>query len=70
MGYNNGDIVRIINEDCTGRKLMRKTASADDADSVAEAFRSVIDKYSLPLKVERVVPVKDPWVKKEKDFSW
>lgn len=51
MGYSNGDIVRIINEDCTGRKIMRKTANADDPESIKDAFNAVIEKYGLDIKI-------------------
>lgn len=68
MSYSNGDIIKIINEDCTGRKLMRKTANADDAESIARAFKSVIEKYGLNINVE--ITTENVWNKKDKEFQW
>lgn len=68
MTYGNGDIIKVINEDCTGRKLMRKTANADDAESVKDAFNSVIEKYGLNIKVQKI-DKDNPW-KENKDFEW
>lgn len=63
----NGDIIRVINEDCTGRKIMRKTANAEDSEAVRELFNSVIDKYGLDLQV---VSVKTKRIRKEEEFHW
>jgi len=57
MGYNaysgGDDVIRIINEDCTGRKIGRAVAAANDAESVAKVFNAIIRKYGLRLKIER-----------------
>lgn len=63
----NGDIIRVINEDCTGRKIMRKTANAEDSEAIKELFNSVIDKYGLDLQV---VSSKNNRVRTEEEFHW
>lgn len=63
----NGDIIRVINEDCTGRKIMRKTANAEDSQAIKELFNSVIDKYGLDLEV---VSAKSTRIRNEEEFHW
>lgn len=68
---NNDDIIRVINEDCTGRKIMRKTANANDAESIREIFTAVIQKYGLKLKVIEADNVDSlSFLQPDEEFNW
>lgn len=51
---NSDDIIRISNEDCTGRKLFRAVAQVSDEKEVARVFNSIINKYGLKLRVQKI----------------
>ena len=51
-GWNNSDdVIRIFNEDCTGRKLFKITAHVSDEKEIKRMFNSIIQKYGLKLRV-------------------
>lgn len=70
--YNNSDdVIRIFNEDCTGRKLFRISAQASDEKALAYAFNSIIDKYGLKLRVTRITEKdKLDFLKADENFSF
>ena len=70
--YKKGtDILVLVNEDCTGRKIARFKCNADDSKEVAKVFQAVIDKYGLPLKIVKS-DKKDPldWLKADEEFRF
>ena len=70
--YSRGsDIITVITEDSTGRKIDKKRASSQDELAVAHAFQSIIDKYGLDLKIihERNQS-KASWYEADEEFKW
>ena len=70
--YNRGsDILVIVNEDCTGKKLSKSRASLEDEESVKNIMQSIIDKYGLNLKVINASNNNAlSWLKADEEFRW
>ena len=71
--YRSGsDIVTITTEDCTGRKTGKSRANAQDEETIMQLFKSIIDKYSLNLKiVHEERESKDlEWLKADEEMKW
>jgi len=70
--YSKGnDVITIVQEDFTGRKLQRFRANLNDEDEIARLFQSVIDKYGLNLKITKEVSKKGgSWLDVDEEFSW
>jgi len=57
--HSSNDILEAISRDCTGRKIEKHIASCGDYKQVAKIFKSIVEKYSLPIRiiiVENFVP--------------
>ena len=70
--YSNGsDIITVIQEDFTGRKLQKFRSNAINEEEIAKIFQSVIDKYGLNLKVVKSQANKSiSWLDADETFSW
>jgi len=71
--YNQGsDIIEIINEDYTGRKIGKSKVTISDEEGFARIMNSIIDKYALNLEVIRKTAEKDKidWLKADEEFSF
>jgi hypothetical protein len=61
------DMIFLVVEDCTGRKLMRSKSSANDERAIANMFNSIINKYGMGLRViKRAAPLEPD----EEEFKW
>ena len=68
--YNGGsDILIVLIEDCTGRKISSKQkVNLDDVESVIRMFKQIIDKYGMNIKL--VKTDKLDFIKEDIDFKW
>lgn len=68
--YNKAeDIIIIITEDYTGRKIDKKKANIQDEDEIMRMINSLIEKYKLNFEIIK----KDKslsWVKADEEFKW
>ena len=69
--YNNtGDILVLVTEDCTGRKLNKKKANVNDEEEIIRIFQSFIDKYSLNIKIIVTEDKKKDWAEIDEQFRF
>ena len=73
MGYkkvynNSSDILTIITEDCTGRKINKFKTNIEDKENIAKILNFIIDKYGLGFKIVK----KDgaSWLDIDESFKW
>ena len=65
------DIVEVSIKDSTGRKLWQYRTNVDDSKSVYRIFQSVIDKYSLKIRMELTGEDKSlSWLDQDLEFKF
>lgn len=68
--YNNtSDVLTLIVEDYTGRKILKSRTSCGDSKRIAKAIKEVIDKEGLSIFI-RVLDNNDYKEIKEEKFEW
>ena len=66
-----GDVITVVEEDFTGRRLQKLRANSSDEEEIAKIFQSVIDKYALNLKVIKDENKKGgSWLDTDESFTW
>lgn len=62
------DMIVLVVEDCTGRKLLKMKAQASDERMIESIFNSVINKYGMGLKIIRAEA--PAIIEEEEKFEW
>ena len=75
MSWNNpyrhsNDIIVVTQEDFTGKKIAKFKSNSQDEEEVAKIFQSIIDKYSMNLKIIKGDGVNKSWLDADEDFQW
>ena len=69
--YNkSGDILVLINEDCTGRKISKRKVNLQDEDEVMNMLTSLINKYGLNLEITRKENKQRLWTESDEEFKF
>lgn len=65
-----GDVIVLSSEDFTGRTLFKYRASSLDKKEILKLFKTVIDKYGLPIMVKLNDQGDLDWLKEDEKFKW
>lgn len=69
--YNDSsDVITLISEDFTGRKLFKKRSNATDVETIMLIFQSIIDKYGLNIEVTQKKNNKLSWLDEDEKFEF
>jgi hypothetical protein len=67
---DSSDVITLISEDFTGRKLFKKRSNANDAETIMLIFQSIIDKYGLNIEVIEKKNNKLSWLDEDEKFEF